>query len=70
VIFVSQSYVIAVDILSIPTCSHIGIQLCTTNTLHILAYQVLQIPAAVLPPLDYRVRIQDPLVQEGPLVLY
>jgi hypothetical protein len=53
VVFVSQSYVVTVRILSTPTRSHIGIQLRTTNALHTLAYQVLPIPAPVLPPPDY-----------------
>jgi hypothetical protein len=53
VVYVSQSYVVIVHIHSTPTHLHIGIQLCTTNALHTLAYQVLPIPAPVIPPLDY-----------------
>jgi hypothetical protein len=53
VVYVSQSYVVIVHIRSTPTHLHIGIQLCTTNALHTLAYQVLPIPAPVIPPLDY-----------------
>jgi hypothetical protein len=64
VVFVSQSYVVTVRILSTPTCSHIGIQLRTTNALHTLAYQVLPIPAPILPPPDYQVSRQDLLVQD------
>jgi hypothetical protein len=64
VVFVSQSYVVTVCILSTPTCSHIGIQLRTTNALHTLAYQVFPIPAPVLPPPDYRVSRQDLLIQD------
>jgi hypothetical protein len=64
VVFVSQSYVVTVRILSTPTRSHIGIELCTTNALHTLAYQVLPIPVPVLPPPDYRVSRQDLLVPD------
>ena len=62
-LFIGQTYVVVIRIISSPVARHVGIQLRTDEALHTFAYQVLPIlPRRILQPPEYAVSRRDLLV--------